>query len=320
MKKATKVWLITAGALVLAGCLLFAGVMSTLAWDFTKLSTVNYETNIYEISEAFRDISVTTDTANILFAPSEDGKCKVECYEEENAKHTVTVEKDVLILRMDRQRSWYDHVGFRFRSPQITVYLPQTEYRTLSVNGSTGKVEMPNGFTFESADLSLTTGKVNFGASAAKSIRIRTSTGSICVANASADTLDLSVTTGEVTVSEVSCNGSVTVGVSTGRASLTNLTCGSVISTGATGSISLNNVIAANRFFIERSTGNVNFRGCDAGEIQVKTDTGSVTGSLLSDKVFFTDTGTGHIEVPQTATGGRCEIRTGTGNINIKIA
>lgn len=44
MSRTAKIWLITAASLVLVGCVLFVGVMSTLAWDFTKLSTVRYGT------------------------------------------------------------------------------------------------------------------------------------------------------------------------------------------------------------------------------------------------------------------------------------
>ena len=58
------------------------------------------------------------------------------------------------------------------------------------------------------------------------------------------------------------------------------------------------------------NTGDVKFDACDASEISVKTDTGDVTGSLLTDKVFITNTDTGRVNVPQTATGGRCEIIT----------
>ena len=108
MKKATKVWLITAAFLVLGGCSLFAGSMTALKWDFSKLSTVGYETNKYEIGEAFGNISFTDNTADIVFAMSEDGKCRVECYEEENAKHSVRVEKDTLVVKIDPQKSWYD--------------------------------------------------------------------------------------------------------------------------------------------------------------------------------------------------------------------
>ena len=44
MKRAAKIWLTAAAALVLAGCILFAGTMSVLGWDFAKLSTVSLET------------------------------------------------------------------------------------------------------------------------------------------------------------------------------------------------------------------------------------------------------------------------------------
>ena len=59
--------------------------------------------------------------------------------------------------------------------------------------------------------------------------------------------------------------------------------------------------------------------GCDAAEIFVKTDTGDVTGTLLSEKVFVTTTDTGKVEVPRSVSGGRCEITTDTGDIRISI-
>ena len=112
MKKSTKAWLITAGSLVLLGCIIFVCTMSVLKWDFQKLSTVKYETNTYDVTDAFNDISLTTDTADIIFALSDDGKCRVECYEEENAKHSVTVENNELVVKINEQKSWYDYIGF----------------------------------------------------------------------------------------------------------------------------------------------------------------------------------------------------------------
>ena len=138
MSRKTKIWLITAAALVLAGCLLFAGTMARRTGIFSKLSTVTFETNTYEIDESFssgassdgfktdtaendkpassdssandptntfitntyeiggsfRDIAVATDIADVSFVPSKDGIWRVECYEAENAKHTVAVEAE----------------------------------------------------------------------------------------------------------------------------------------------------------------------------------------------------------------------------------
>ena len=70
---------------------------------------------------------------------------------------------------------------------------------------------------------------------------------------------------------------------------------------------------------VERTTGNVKFSACDAAEISFKTDTGDVNGTLLSDKIFMAQTDTGRVNVPQTITGGRCEITTTTGNIRIQL-
>ena len=62
----------------------------------------------------------------------------------------------------------------------------------------------------------------------------------------------------------------------------------------------------------------VRFEGCDAGELSVRTDTGDVTGTLLSGKVFLVQSDTGRVEVPKTVSGGRCEIATDTGDILIE--
>ena len=115
------------------------------------------------------------------------------------------------------------------------------------------------------------------------------------------------------------CDGDVSVNVSTGKAYLTNIACKSVLSKGDTGDISLKNVIAAENFSIERTTGDVSFDGSDAAEIFVETDTGNVVGTLLSEKVFVVNTDTGKKEVPETLSGGRCKITTSTGNIRINL-
>ncbi len=295
--------------------LIIAVVLIALGGIISMLITGKYTTNTYEIDEAFGDISMTTSTADIKFTLSDDGKCKVECYEKENAKHSVTVENDALTVKINKSFNF----GFNFGSPKITVYLPKTEYNALSIIESTGNIEIPKNFSFGNVDISSSTGDVDFGASASKSVKIKTTTGSIGVENISADALDLAVTTGKVNVSGVTCRDGITVGVSTGRANLSDISCKSVISSGTTGSISLNNVVAANKFSVERSTGNVEFSGCDAAEIYVNTTTGNVSGSFLTSKVFTADTKTGSVDVPKTTTGGKCEISTSTGNINIQI-
>lgn len=319
MRTRTKVWLIIAASLVLIGCIIFGGVMSMFKWDFTKLSTVKYESNDYEINENYKNISIITHTADIVFVPSENLMTSVSCHEQKNVKHSVTVKDDTLVIEVVDMRKWYEYIGINFGTPKITVYIPQGEYGMLSIKSSTGDVEIPKDFKFESIDVSESTGNVTNCASTLEYIKIKTSTGNISVENISAGALDLSVSTGRIIVSNVTTEGDVKINVTTGKTKMTNIECKSVISSGSTGNISLDNVIAAEKLSIERSTGDVKFNSCDAAEICVKTDTGHVTGTLLTDKVFITQTNIGSVNVPKTATGGRCEITTHTGDIKLEI-
>lgn len=280
MRNSTKIWLIIATSLVALGCIIFSVAMTKNYWDFTKLSTVKYETNTYQINENFSNISMNTDTADILFIPSDDKMCKVVCYEMSDMKHTTTVQNDTLTINVTDEREWYDHIGITLGSPKITVYLPKTEYDSLAIKEDTGDIEVPKDFKFGS--------------------------------------IDIATSTGDITVSGVTCEGDLKINVSTGKVNLTDIKCKSLISDGSTGDFSLKNVIATEKFSIERSTGDVKFDDCDATEIWVETDTGDVTGKLLSEKIFITQTSTGDVNVPKSTNGGKCEITTSTGDIHIK--
>ncbi len=318
MSKQTKIWLIIAISLVLIGSIIFGGVMTVLKWDFTKLSTVKYETNEYNLDENYKNISIVTDTADVIFVASENSKSSVACYEQKNTKHSVSVKDDTLVIEITDTRKWYEYIGVNFGTQKITVYIPQAEYGVLSIKSSTGDIKIPNEFKFENIDIKGSTGTVTNFASATQGVKIKTSTGNICVENISANTLDLTVSTGKITADTVTCVGDINISVSTGKTNLNNIKCESFISSGSTGNLVMTNTVAQN-FCIKRSTGDVNLDGCDASEIFVETDTGNVSGTLLSDKVFITKTDTGSINVPKTSAGGKCEIITDTGNIKIDI-
>jgi len=320
MRKTTKICLILAACLVLVGSILFVGIMRSLRWDFTKLSTVNYETNTYEIRDAFQSISLNTNTADIHFVLSEDEICTVSCQEEAHAKHSVSVKDNTLTIQMVDDRSMTDyihHISINFGSPKITIHLPKAEYTLLAIQTNTGDVEIAEKITFTNVDITSSTGAVVSCASASELLKIKTNTGDIRVENVSVGGLDLSVSTGRITVNAVTCTEDATVHVSTGAAYLTDLHCKNLTSTGSTGDISLNRVIAAEKYFIQRSTGDIRFQDSDAAEIYAKTNTGDIIGSFLTGKVFVTQSSTGSIQVPQATDGGKCELITATGDILI---
>lgn len=255
----TKIWLVVAVLLILIGSIVLGVVMMKLNWDFTALSTTEYETNTTNVDAEYKNISITTDTADIELVFSDESK--VVCREQINAKHLVEVKDGTLFVKLSDDRKWYEHVGINFEGSKITVYLSQKDYGTVSVKTATGNVKAED-LTAELVDISVTTGRIN----------------------------------------------------------LAHIDCKNLTTNGNTGKTILKNVIVAEKLYVTRTTGGVNLDGCDASEIVIKTNTGDVTGTLLTEKVFIAHTDTGRVKVPNTTSGGRCEITTDTGNIKITIA
>ena len=319
MKKRTIGWLIAAIVLILAGSTLFASAMFAMGWDFARFNTTEYEANTHEINEDFEHISIETDTADIIFALSEDGSCKVVCHESKDEPHVVSVTDGTLTISRSENKKLIQ-IHFVSEQTKITVYLPQAEYDSLSVKASTGDIKIPKDLSFKIVDTQVSTGDVSCSASVSETLRIKTSTGNIRVNGVSANAIELTASSGKITASDIFCEEELRVKVSTGKAYLTDISCENLFSEGGTGDISLTNVIAKKDFSITRSTGDVTFENCDAGEIFVKTSTGKIKGSLLSDKIFLTETNTGTVRVPKTESGGKCELTTTTGSILIELS
>lgn len=319
MKRSTLVCIIVASSLILAGLLIFSAALGMLKWDFSKLSTKALETNEHTVVEDFDDIFIDTDTADIRFVMSENETASVICKEFENERHSVEVKDGTLRIELNTTKKWYEYIGITIASPSVTVCLPEAEYTSLSINASTGDVEIPKQISFGNIGISVSTGDINCLASAREGIKIKTTTGHIALCGVTAGELDLKVSTGKVDLTDIECSGNIKILVSTGKSHLENVNCKSLTSEGDTGDISLENVIATDTFSIERDTGDVTFIKCDAEEIYVETDTGDVTASFLTDKVVIYETDTGHVNVPRSTTGTRCEITTDTGDIKVTI-
>lgn len=299
MSRSGKKWILAAVIFIVAGALLFVGALAAVRFDITELSTQRFRTNFYEFDEDFDKVSVDVRTAAVTLVPSEEDVCRIECFEEDTQLHSVKIQDGTLMISTIDNRKWYDNIVISFKTPAITIYLPEEAYDSLSVVTKTGNIEIPDGFSFETVTITGTTSNITCDASVSKDIEVNTTTGIISVGLSDAETIELSATTGMVMVNDTACSY------------LTAET--------GTGQVCLENVIAKESIRVETGTGEVRFEGCDASDIMVKTGTGSVEGTLLSEKIFDVHTSTGSIRVPDTTSGGRCEITTGTGNIEISL-
>lgn len=298
MKKGTKVWLIIGISIILIGSLIFGGAMSMIKWNFLNLSTSDFETKEYIISEKYSNITIFSKEADIVLEPTTETETKVICYQQTNLTYSVKVADNTLLIESVDTRNWIDHIGFNFKQPKITVCVPQDEYDSLVINGDTGYVNIPSEYTFNDIKITQSTGKIINFASAKNDIVLTTNTGGITVGNVSAKNLSVAVSTGKVNLADVFCEN--------------------LVSNGNTGDITLKNT-EANEINITRSTGDVNLENCDGEKISIKTSTGDITGTLKTQKVFVTESNTGKIDVPNSSNGGTCELKTSTGDIKIRV-
>ncbi len=275
-----KKWLIAAGILLFTGLIAGTAGMILLDFDFTKLSTETYTTTTTEITGKFTAISVDADTADIRFIRSEDGICRAVIRESEKETHTVSVRENTLIIETRETPWWKDFTLLSFVSPEIVLYLPDEAYDTLRIESDTGDTEIPTGFRFNRAEIETDTGDILWCAPVTESLVFSTDTGDITAQKISVERLQLEMDTGD--------------------ALLTNILC--------------------RQFTAESSTGDIRLERFDADSIRIETSTGDVTGTLLSEKIFVTETDTGDVRVPKGSSGGRCEIRTDTGDIELTIA
>lgn len=301
---------------ILAGCSLFAmgGSFQAVTGMHKPIQTVDY------IEEHFSKVEIEYDTLDVTFFPSEDGTCYYVAKTYNNMFCDAKVENDTLIIGQNDGRKWYQHIGFFWGKTSLEVYLPKSTYDRLTLSGHTGNVTIGDDFSFDTVRITTTTGNVNISAAVTELLDIQSTTGNINILSSSPKTLTVECTTGNCFMRGINVQEELSAKTSTGNIGLIDVACGELELRTSTGNGELENVIAAGNATLHSSTGDWELNGFDAANITMNTATGDVEGTLLSEKIFLTDTNTGDVDVPRTTTGGKCEITTDTGDIEIDIA
>ena len=313
-------YLLIGAILLLVGAIIFTVALSLFGWDFSKIATSKLETNEHIPTEDFTGIKVTDFTASITVHRSENGKCKVVCEEFVNVKHTVEVVDGILTVSAKDTRRWYEYIGINFKNAMVDIYLPKSEYDSLTVSAQTSSISVADGFAFGNIDVKTSTGNLSFESAAIGNLSCKTNTGNIRLNDVTASAITLSVTTGNVFAEKAECAGELKINASSGHISLQDVSCGRFSAELSTGDVTMKNLISASSIYVKTTTGNIYFEKCDAESLNVTASTGKISGSLLTPKSFDADSTTGRVQVPRDTAGGSCKIRTSTGDIIISIA
>lgn len=332
-----KIPIIIAIVLICVGLLLGFFALLSVKFDVRLLSNVQYDEKTQVMTDSFSDIVISADTHDVRILPSDDGSVRVVYHELSSEKVTVnvSVQDGKLSIVEEDTRRWYQKISiFNFARHGITVYLPAGVYGALDIDISTGKIVVEKGFSFAKARVERSTGSLRLDMIVAGELNIKGSTGDLSLKGA-AGSLQIKQSTGDVELSDLTVSGQMQISTTTGEIDMTRVTAAAAfieVDTGDieakgltvsgdmavesnTGDIELDHSLIGGHLEIESDTGDVSLDESDVGTAKITTDTGDVTGKLLTDKQYFATTDTGRVRVPTTA-GGLVEIHTDTGNIN----
>ncbi len=337
MKKST-IAVIVAVLLIIAGVCIASVALVMAEFSFEELSGERFERASHAVEDEFEHIYIAAKNYDVAILPIEGGEILIDFDESKNLGIVYELDRDMLVIKARDDRKWFDYIGINTGSSELKVYLPKSAYTSLTVSTDTGDITVPEDLTFTRSSIATSTGNINILAKIEEVLELAASTGHITVSNQELTKLGVSVSTGRIILENIKAEGRITLESSTGRTELHSVEAGGITSKGTTGDLLLKNVyvendinikrntgdvtltsVVAGAFDIETSTGDVTFLASDAENIRIETGTGKVEGSLLTDKIFITESSTGKIKVPTTTSGGTCKIRTSTGDIEITI-
>ena len=300
--KPVKIIAISAAFLLAAvGGLMTAAAAVRGIFNIENVKGLSCEMKAFEVTEAFSDIHVEDTECSVRILRAADDKCKVICPEKQDGSiyHTVTVSDGVLRIQRHDAGKWYQYIGISFDIPDVEVYLPEEAYGKLAVHSVAGSIQVDDGFIFESASLESTSGGIRMLSEVKEELTAETASGRITIENASPE---------RFSAKSIS-----------GRIALCCIRSGEITARTTAGKIELTDTVAEKNLHAKSVSGGVALDGCDGGSIRIETTSSSVKGTLLSDKIFVTESTSGSVRVPRSAAGGECGITTTSGSIDIEI-
>ena len=285
MKKMITLALVLGLALSLTGCMRM----------FFK-GNAKAEVNTYEFDDVINSVIIETTSFDVRIVKVIGEKAVVILREADLLRHDVEYSNGTLRIVKRKTEGAVNAVNIPL---EIEVQLPEEKYSLIDIATGSGNITVGPDFSFEEAVYNTSSGGVLSDADVSGTLRSATSSGNQHINNVYGKSVEAVSTSGDITMSAVYGTG---VSVHTDS-----------------GTVDLRDVVIKGELQIITTSGDVDLSRCDAGGIAVKTTSGDVTGELLSGKEFSTSTGSGSIRIPESTTGGICEIKTGSGDIRITV-
>ena len=304
--------LVIGGTLLVSGSAIFAAGCKNLK-DSGK-------TREFDLSgQTIKNFDFDCDTSDVEFVATTDSTMKIVYKENQKVFHTEEVKDETLFIKQVEDIKWYERVfAFDFTPKKATIYLPAGHFESLKVNNSTGNFKVPHDFTFDTANIKLSTGDVYFNCDVTNDTRIETSTGDVYLSNITTNSLFVRRTTGNLSMEKINAADAINIEGDTGKTNVSDTNSASLTIKSSTGTVNLNNTKVVGELSIEASTGDVKFNDIDFASGVIRTSTGDVEGTLSTPKYIEANSNTGKIKIDSDRTNPQTlKVTTSTGDIKI---
>ena len=275
----------------------------------------------YSLEDNITDIKVNLLSRDIIFKHIEPGeKSKAEWYEKDGQEVRVEVNDGVLTVTEYNSETLTDALRLNNRNNLITVTLPNADFNLLNAVTKSGDVSVSAGTVFNDIEVKTSSGEISSEGNFLNSIKVDSSSGDIGFSNAQAGKLVLKTGSGDITLKNLENEtGEINISTASGDITAQDIDCNFLTVFTEAGECSLEKVLSEVDLNITTSSGEVDIDKSDSNFIKIKTGSGSVNAGFITDKVFTATSENGSVSVPESKAGGKCDITSTDGDINVRI-
>ncbi len=314
----TKVIIIIGCVIIAVGMLLY---FIGFAMDGFEFDVASFGGNIENKSESFspyscKKIRVDSTYISVSVKSGNVKDIEVEYSVRENEDFTFEIQDEVLIIKYQDNRKWYEHIGFFFGVSRMTVTVPAankyeydirvqsgsinlenlTSDGKISADSSSGSVSVEE-ISAEALELSASSGSISLKSSKATETKLGTSSVSINVEYLEGESLSANSSSGSVKLKSVN-EKTVNAKSTGGSQKYENLKTNVFDAECTSGSIKGDSVLIRERGSFECVSGSINFK------LKNNPDGYSITASSSSGGVHCPEDSEGNVKIKAKATSG----------------
>ncbi|MBU3820339.1 MAG: DUF4097 domain-containing protein [Candidatus Faecalibacterium intestinavium] len=271
--------LLSAAAVLLAGAMAFAQPVLRAGADFqifqyqtpvTRTHPIGGTVTRIEIEETSADVNIVYD---IRSAP------RVVCDEFPTRPHTVTVTDGVLKVSAYDPGVSISLFSATKGDPEVTIYLPDTTYESLTFASSSGDLETSSKLTFGSVSAESVSGDLEISSTVTGSLQAETTSGDVEIKSPQAGSLRAVTVSGDIEVDRVTASGPMELNTTSGEVDVSDSEAAALTLSAASGKVELERVTITGDASVTTTSGRIEMTQFRVqGTPTIETRTGRIRG------------------------------------------